>query len=74
MLHRDTEIYVIAEKSALRAHAARKSNSQFGLILLKNSCLIGCAFADSIPLLNGGLSDDGSEAGSTASAVLCVLA
>ncbi|SCZ72928.1 hypothetical protein SAMN04488118_11572, partial [Epibacterium ulvae] len=41
-----------------------------GLILLKNSSLIECPLADSIPLLVGGFGDDGTEAGSTGGAVL----
>jgi hypothetical protein len=40
------------------------------LILLKNSCLIGCPFADSIPLLIGGFGDDGTEAGGASGVVL----
>ncbi len=42
----------------------------FGLILLKNSSLIGRLFADSIALLIGRIGDDGTEAGSTGGAVL----
>ncbi len=54
----------------LRARAAKKPKVQTGLIVLKNSSLIGCLFADSIALLIGGFSDDGTEAGSTCGAVL----
>ena len=50
-------------------HALR-SISQSGLIVLKNSCLIEGAIADSIPLLIGGLGDDGTKAGGASGAVL----
>ena len=45
-------------------------NGWFGLILLKNSSLIGRLFSDSIALLIGRIGDDGTEAGSTGGAVL----
>lgn len=44
-----------------------------GRILLKNSCLIECLFADSIVLSNGGNFDVGAKARSTRRAVLRVL-
>ena len=46
------------------------TNLPFAPILLKNSCLIGCLFADSIPVLMGGFGDDGTEERSTGGAVL----
>jgi|UPI0005938406 hypothetical protein len=65
-----TEFYADAAFSTLRAHAAGKPNSQFGLIVLKNSCLIEWSIADSIPLLIGGFGDDGTKAGGASGAVL----
>ena len=59
-----------AETSVLKAPAAEKTLSQYGLILLKNSSLIGRLFSDSIALLIGRIGDDGTEAGSTGGAVL----
>ena len=49
---------------------ATKPFRQNRRILLKNSSLIGCALADSIPVLIGGFGDDGTEAGSTGGVVL----
>jgi len=42
----------------------------FELIVLKNSCLIEAPIAVSIPLLIGGLGDDGTKAGGARGAVL----
>ena len=44
--------------------------NHWGPILLKNSCLIDGPFADLIPVLNGGLGDDGTEAGGASGSVL----
>jgi hypothetical protein len=49
---------------------ARRGIGRSGLILLKNSSLIGRLFSDSIALLIGRIGDDGTEAGSTGGAVL----
>ena len=56
--------------AAERSLAQAAADDCFEPIVLKNSCLIGCPFADSIPLLIGGFGDDGIEAGSTGGAVL----
>lgn len=54
--------------------AEHKHDRRDRRILLKNSRLIGCSFADSIALLIGGSSDDGTEARSADGPVLRFLA
>ena len=50
--------------------AAPRWSQRDRLILLKNSCLIVCPFADSIAVLIGGFCDDGSKAGGASCVVL----
>jgi len=55
-------------RSAVIVHLAAKVCIE--PIVLKNSCLIEAAIADSIPLLIGGFDDDGTKAGGASGAVL----
>ncbi|MEP2530534.1 hypothetical protein [Shimia sp.] len=69
-LHCGVEFERLRRFSCCERAKRKKWNNRDGLILLKNSFLIGGAYADSIPLGIGGFCDDGTKAGSTGSAVL----